>query len=68
MRLRETHGHLAAGEARLGSLEAILADLSQAYAALNARLDTQTREIEDLRRVVADQSIRLANAASALLA
>jgi hypothetical protein len=66
-RLRETHEQLAAGEARLGSLEAILGDLSQAYAALNARLDAQTREIEDLRRLVADQSARLATAASALL-
>ena len=67
-RLRETHEQLAAGEARIGSLDAILGELSQAHAALNARLDTQTREIEDLRRVVADQSTRLATAASALLA
>jgi uncharacterized coiled-coil protein SlyX len=67
-RLRDTHEQLAAGEARIGSLDAILAELSKAYAALNARLDAQTREIEDLRRVVADQSTRLASAARALLA
>ena len=52
----------------IGSLDSILAELSKAYAALNARLDAQTREIEDLRRVVADQSTRLASAARALLA
>jgi uncharacterized coiled-coil protein SlyX len=67
-RLRETHEQLAAGEERIGSLDAILGDLSQTCAALNARLDAQTREIDDLRRVVADQSTRLASAASALLA
>ena len=66
-RLREAHEHLAAGEARLGALEAILAELSQAYAALNARLDAQTREIEDLRRVSAEQTMRITTAARALL-
>jgi hypothetical protein len=67
-RLRGTHEQLAAGEARLGSLEAMLGELSRAFATLNTRLDAQTREIEDLRRVVADQATRLATAASALLA
>jgi hypothetical protein len=67
-RLRDTHEQLAAGEARLGSLEAILAQLSQAYAALNARLDAQTREIEDLRRVTTEQATRIATAGAALLA
>jgi uncharacterized coiled-coil protein SlyX len=67
-RLRDTHEQLAAGEARVGSLDAIVAELSKAYAALNARLDAQTREIDDLRRVVADQSTRLASAARSLLA
>jgi hypothetical protein len=66
-RLRETHEQLAAGAARLGPLEAKLAELSQAHGTLNARLDAQTREIEDLRRVTADQAMRLAAAASALL-
>jgi hypothetical protein len=67
-RLRGTDEQLAAGEARLGSLEAMLGELSQAFAALNTRLDAQSREIEDLRRVAADQATRLATAASALLA
>lgn len=67
-RLRETHEQLAAGEERIGSFDTILGELSQTCAALNARLDAQTREIDDLRRVVADQSTRLASAASALLA
>jgi hypothetical protein len=67
-RLRDTHEQLAAGEERIGSLDAILGELSQACTVMNARLDAQTREIEDLRRVVADQSTRLATAASALLA
>jgi uncharacterized coiled-coil protein SlyX len=67
-RLRDTEEQLAAGEARIAPLEAILAELSQVDAALSARLDAQAREIEDLRRVIADQASRLATAASALLA
>jgi hypothetical protein len=67
-RLRDTQEQLAAGEARIGPLEAILVELTQVDAALSARLDAQSREIEDLRRVIADQASRLATAASALLA
>jgi hypothetical protein len=65
--LRETREQLVAGEARLGALEAILGQFSQTYAALNARLDAQTREIEDLRRSTAEQATRVATAGRALL-
>jgi hypothetical protein len=65
--LRETREQVAAGEARLGALEAILAEFSQTYAALNARLDAQTRELEDLRRLTADQAMRITTAGRALL-
>jgi uncharacterized coiled-coil protein SlyX len=65
--LRETREQLVGGEARLGALEAILAEFSQTYAALNARLDAQTREIEDLRRVAAEQETRITAAGRALL-
>ena len=54
--------------ARLGALEAILAEFSQAYARLNARLDAQTRELEELRRVTTDQATRITSAGRALLA
>jgi hypothetical protein len=65
--LRETREQLVADEARLGALEAILSQFSQTYAALNARLDAQTREIEELRRVTAEQATRITTAGRALL-
>jgi hypothetical protein len=65
--LGETREQLMGGEARLGALEAILAEFSQTYAALNARLDAQTREIEELRRVTAEQATRITAAGRALL-
>jgi chromosome segregation ATPase len=65
--LRETREQLVAGEARLGALEAILAEFSQTYAALNARLDAQTRDLDDLRRITAEQATRITTAGRALL-
>jgi uncharacterized coiled-coil protein SlyX len=65
-RLRETREELAGGDARIRSLEAILAELSQAYANINLRLDTQSREIEKLHRVIEEQAARLAAAGRAL--
>jgi uncharacterized coiled-coil protein SlyX len=59
--------HLAIGDARIGSLEVMLAELSQAYANVNVRLDAQSREIEELRRVIAEQATRIAAAGRALL-
>ncbi len=62
--LRETREQLVAGEARLGALEAILAEFSQTYA---ARLDAQTRDLDDLRRITAEQATRITTAGRALL-
>jgi len=66
-RLRELREELAMGAGRLKACEAVAEELSQTCAALGARVEAQSQEIEELRRAAGEQSTRLTSAARALL-
>src|SRR5205823_3118128 len=66
-RLRDAHEHLAAGEAKLVRHEAMILQLNQAISNLNSRSESEGNVVEELRGVVGEQAMRLANVGRALL-